>query len=156
MPCARHSERSTFVAASTRISTLTLRFPPRRSTSRSCKTRSSFTCMGAAIVSTSSRNRVPPSASSILPARLCTAPVKAPFSYPNNSLSKSVSGKAPQLIATNCRVFRRLRLCIARATNSFPVPVSPVIMTPESVSAKDRIRSNTLSILELLLSIFSK
>ena len=66
--------------------------------------------VGAAIASISSRKSVPPSASSIFPPRLWTAPVKAPFSYPNSSLSSNVSGKAPQLMATNCLFLRRLRL----------------------------------------------
>ena len=45
----------------------------------------------------SSRKRVPSSASSKSPFLVAAAPVKAPFSYPNNSLSIRVSGKAAQL-----------------------------------------------------------
>ena len=44
---------------------------------------------------------MPPSAASNSPARWSTAPVNAPFSWPNSSLSSSVSGSAPQLTDTN-------------------------------------------------------
>ena len=43
---------------------------------------------------------MPPSAISILPLRRYCAPVKAPFSWPNSSLSSRLSGRAPQLTAT--------------------------------------------------------
>src|SRR3546814_8002980 len=46
---------------------------------------------------TSSRNRVPPLACSILPSVVLTAPVKAPFSWPNSSDSSRFSGIAAQL-----------------------------------------------------------
>ena len=49
----------------------------------------------------SSRNRVPPLPCSNLPMRRRSAPVKAPFSWPNSSLSSSVSGMAAQLRARN-------------------------------------------------------
>ena len=45
------------------------------------------------------------------------APVKAPFSYPNNSLSSSVSGSAPQLSVTKGPSRPSLRWWIARATH---------------------------------------
>src|SRR5712691_10736603 len=48
----------------------------------------------------SSRKIVPPSASSKKPAFRSCAPVKAPFSCPNSSLSMSVSGIAEQFTAT--------------------------------------------------------
>ena len=54
--------------------------PPIRSTVRSCTTRSSFACKEAGISPISSRNTVPPSALSSLPAVRFAAPVKAPFS----------------------------------------------------------------------------
>ena len=44
---------------------------------------------------------MPPSASSNLPMRRATAPVKAPFSWPNSSDSSRFSGIAAQLTATN-------------------------------------------------------
>jgi hypothetical protein len=49
----------------------------------------------------SSRNSVPPSASSKRPLRALIAPVKAPFSWPNSSLSSRSAGIAPQLIGMN-------------------------------------------------------
>src|ERR1019366_1406314 len=53
------------------------------------KTRSSFGCKAIEISPISSRNSVPLSASSSRPIFLLTAPVKAPFSLPNNSLSSN-------------------------------------------------------------------
>ena len=49
----------------------------------------------------SSRNRVPPSACSKRPTERAAAPVKAPFSWPNNSLSMRSRGMAAMLMATN-------------------------------------------------------
>ena len=49
----------------------------------------------------SSRNSVPPSASTNTPGRSEVAPVNAPLLWPNSSLSISDSGIAPQLSATN-------------------------------------------------------
>ena len=89
------------VAASTRTSTSCSVRPPRRRNLRSCRTRSSLTCVAGVISAISSRNSVPRSASSKQPARRSVAPVKAPFSWPKISLSSSVSGIAAQLIATN-------------------------------------------------------
>ena len=55
----------------------------------------------AAISPTSSRNSVPPSAISNLPFFCRCAPVKAPRSWPNSSLSSRSREKPAQLIATN-------------------------------------------------------
>ena len=52
-----------------------------------------------------------------------------PFSWPNSSLSISVSGSAAQLMATNGPCRRGLSACMVRATSSLPVPLSPVIST---------------------------
>ena len=49
----------------------------------------------------SSSSRVPPLASSNLPMRRATAPVKAPFSWPNSSDSSRFSGIAAQLTEMN-------------------------------------------------------
>ena len=57
------------------------------------------------------------------------APVKAPFSWPNSSLSSSVSGIAAQLTATNGLSRRGPVTWMARATSSLPVPVSPRMST---------------------------
>jgi hypothetical protein len=57
------------VAATMRTSTRSVRLPPTRSNSPSCSTRSSFACIAGDISPTSSRNSVPPSASSKRPSR---------------------------------------------------------------------------------------
>ena len=49
----------------------------------------------------SSRNSVPPLASSNLPMRCCSAPVNAPLSWPNSVLSTSSRGMAARLTAMN-------------------------------------------------------
>ena len=56
----------------------------------------------------------------------------APFSCPNSSLSNNVSVIAAQLSLINGSSFLLLLLCIAAATNSFPVPVSPLTNTVTS------------------------
>ena len=85
----------------TRISTLTGKLPPTRSISFSWSTRRSRTWASAGSSPISSRNRVPPWARSMRPRFWASAPVKAPFSYPNNSLSRSVGGMAPQFTLMN-------------------------------------------------------
>ena len=77
----------------------------------------------------SSRKIVPPSAISKRPLRVARAPVNAPFSWPNSSLSSSSAGIAPQLIGTNGRSRRGEASWMARATTSLPVPDSPRIST---------------------------
>ena len=57
------------------------------------------------------------------------------FSCPKSSLSISVSGMAAQLTAINGPTERGLELWSARATNSLPVPLSPVINTAAEVGA---------------------
>ena len=49
---------------------------------------------------------MPVSACSNLPMRVVAAPVNAPFSWPNSSLSSSSAGSAAQLTFTNGRSFR--------------------------------------------------
>ena len=56
----------------------------------------------------SSRKSVPPSASSKRPMRSWIAPVKAPFSCPKSSLSRSVAGSAAQLTLMKGLVARSL------------------------------------------------
>ena len=67
--------------------------PPTRTISRSCSTRSRSVCVFRLMSPISSRKTVPPSATSNLPFLRYCAPVKAPFSWPNSSLSSSVSVK---------------------------------------------------------------
>ena len=95
------ARRSLFVAAMMRALTFTLSLPPTRSNSISCKTRKSFACRFTDISLISSRNTEPNRASSNLPSFRATAPVKDPFSWPNNSDSKSVSTMAEQFTAIN-------------------------------------------------------
>src|SRR6266581_2906064 len=63
------------------------------------------------------------------------APVKAPFSWPNNSEAISEGGIEAQFTLIKAWVARCEPLCMARAISSFPVPVSPVISTVEFVGA---------------------
>ena len=63
------------------------------------------------------------------------APVNAPFTWPNSSLSIRFSGIAPQLTVMNGPFARFERRWISRAISSLPVPVSPVISTLMSVAA---------------------
>ena len=81
----------------------------------------------------SSRKTVPPSATSSLPRFWVAAPVKAPFSWPNNSDSRSSSERATQFTGMNSRPRRALQLWIDRARRSLPVPLSPRRMTVESL-----------------------
>ena len=67
-------------------------------TSRSCSTRSSLIWSEGGISPTSSMKKVPPRAAAKRPCLSRTAPVNDPFTWPNSSLSSSVSGRAPQLI----------------------------------------------------------
>ena len=131
------------MAAITRQSTSILWLEPKRSRVRSCKTRNSLICRLSGMLSTSSRNRVPPSACSILPIRRLPAPVNALASWPKISLSNRFSGNPPQFNATNCLGWRRLKSCRQRATSSLPVPVSPSINTLADVSATFAINSRS-------------
>jgi hypothetical protein len=121
-------------------------FEPSRSSVPSCSTRSSFTCKASGMLSISSRNSVPPDACSSLPTRRLPAPVNAPASWPNISLSKIDSGTAPQFSAMNGWSRRVDSACRLRATSSLPVPVSPLIITGTSVAATLAIRSRTCAI----------
>ena len=60
-----------------------------------------FDLRGAGNSPTSSRNIVPPEASTNLPTWRSVAPVNEPFSWPNRIDSTRFSGIAPQLTATN-------------------------------------------------------
>ena len=103
--------------------------PPTRRKVRVSRTRRNFTWRSGGISVTSSRKSVPPWAISNVPARRRSAPVNAPFSWPKSSLSTRVGEIAPQLRAMNGRAARRDRRCTVAAATSFPVPLSPVIIT---------------------------
>ena len=95
---------------------------PNLSISFSCRTRRSFAHSPASISPISSRNRVPPLASSIFPIRRPAEPENAPFSEPNSSASSRFSGMAAQLTGTNFWFLRPPMKWIRRATTSFPFP----------------------------------
>ena len=103
-------------------------------------TRRSFGCRLSGISPISSSRIVPPSASSNLPGRFATAPVNAPFPWPNSSLSSNDSGTAAQLTATNGLVLRSLESWMNRASSSLPVPLSASIRTSAPVLAAARAR----------------
>ena len=75
------------------------------------------------------------------PALFWTAPVKAPFTCPNSSDSSRFSGIAPQFTATKGCSRRSLWSWMARATSSFPVPLSPHTSTLVLVLATRAISS---------------
>ena len=72
---------------------------------------------------------MPPSACSKRPTRRLSAPVNEPFSWPNSSLSSSVSASGAQCSATNGAFARGLSAWMARASSPLPVPLSPVMST---------------------------
>ena len=84
-----------------RASTAISSRPPTRRIVPDCSARSSRVCACIGMSPISSRNSVPPAACSNLPICRATAPVKAPFSCPNSSLSISSAGIAAALTATN-------------------------------------------------------
>ena len=120
--------------------------PPTRSTTPSWSTRSSFAWSASGASPISSRNSVPPFATSNFPGRSAMAPVKAPRSCPNSSLSSSSIGTAARLTGTRSASARGLRRWIARATSSFPVPVSPVMSTEALLGATCCTSAKTLRI----------
>src|SRR5438445_8695744 len=129
---------------------------PHLSNSRSCSTRRSFVWRSSGISPTSSRKTVPALASSNRPMRCVIAPVNAPFSWPNSSLSSNPVGIAAQFSFTKAFERRGLRLWIARAISSFPVPVSPEIRTVESVGATVSASLSTRRSTALLPTMSSK
>ena len=134
-PLSASAGRSSLVAATIRTSTRIGREEPMRVTSPYSTALSSRSCAPIDKVPSSSRNSVPLSASSNLPARALVAPVKAPASWPNNSASIRVSGRAAQFMVTSGssqRVERRWR---RSAISSLPVPRSPMTSTGRLIGA---------------------
>src|SRR5262249_34984430 len=82
-------------------------------------------------------------ASSSRAARSSSTRVNAPRSWPNGSDAIRVWGIAAQLTLTNGPLARRDQMWMERASNSLPVPVSPVTRTVESVGATFRARACT-------------
>ena len=100
-PAATCFSMSWFVAATIRTSTRRTVSDPTGRTSPSCSTRSIFACRAAGMSPISSRNRVPPSASTKRPRLGAVAPENAPRVCPKSSLSSRLSGRAVQFTATN-------------------------------------------------------
>jgi hypothetical protein len=94
----------------------------------------------------SSRKSVPPWACSNRPRRRATAPVNAPFSWPNSSLSKRPALRAALVTFTNGPPARSELRWMAAATNSLPVPLSPVMSTGSAVGATRPMVLNTCTI----------
>ncbi len=84
------------------------------------------------------------------------APVNAPFSWPNSSLSRSSSGIAAQLSLINGWSSRSLFSWMLVATNSLPVPLSPKTRTVESVGDTFLIKLNKPRIARLSPIILGK
>ena len=97
-------------------------------------------CVVSGSSATSSRNMVPPSASSKYPFLVATAPVNAPFSWPKSSESIVPSGMAPQFTAMYFACLRGDPAWMICGKNSFPVPLSPVTSTDRSIGATRRAR----------------
>ena len=94
------------MAAITRTSTLTGLLPPTRSKGCPSSTRRNFACRPGLISPISSSISVPLWAASNLPILRSVAPVKAPRSWPNNSLANRSADNAAQLRHTktlSCR-----------------------------------------------------
>src|ERR1039457_848279 len=93
--------RSMLVAEMTRTLIRLVRDEPTRSVSPVSSTRSNLACCRMGTFPISSRKMVPLSANSKRPMRSIRASVNAPFTWPNNSLSKVPSGSAPVFTATS-------------------------------------------------------
>ena len=117
------------------VAALIASLPPTRLTTRSSSARSSLGCMSSGSSPSSSRNTVPPRAASNPPTRAAVAPVNAPRSWPNSSLSIKVGGIDPQSSTTNGPRARGLASWSASASRPLPVPVSPSSSTLASDSA---------------------
>ena len=78
---------------------------------------------------------MPPSAASKRPSRDLDAPVYAPASAPNNSLSSRSAGSAPALTRTNGPLFAAELAWMISARISLPAPLGPVMSTGTSARA---------------------
>ena len=116
---------------------------PTGSKSPLSSTRRSFVCCVGGTLAISSRNSVPPSASSKRPTRSVLASVKAPRTWPKSSLSNTVAARPPTLTVTSGLPARGEQACSSRATSPLPVPFSPVISTLASEGPTRSIISST-------------
>ena len=115
-----------------RMSEVMVCSPPTRWNSLSWRTLRSLGCRSMGRSPISSRKSVPPFAASILPILFLSAPVKAPFSWPKSSLSRSSRGSAGQLTVIKGWLARGLCEWMYLARTPLPVPLSPVRSTDES------------------------
>ena len=99
---------------------------------------------------------MPPSACSKRPMRWRSAPVKAPFSWPNSSDSSRFSCSAAQFTLTKLRPARSELWWMAPAISSLPVPVSPRMSTVELLLATLRTTPSTRCSESLAPMILSK
>ena len=90
--------------------------------------------MAGLMSATSSRKKVPPSATLNRPGLSRVAPVKDPFTCPNSSDSSNWSLSAEQFWAMNCLSRRGPLKWSARAISSLPVPFSPWTRTVTSLA----------------------
>ena len=88
--------------------TVCVRVSPTALNSRSWMTRSSLAWIDSGMLPTSSRNSVPPFATSNRPRLFATAPVNEPLTWPKSSLSSRFSLSDVQSTGTNDRSLRRL------------------------------------------------
>ena len=123
------------VAARMRTSTFSTERLPRRENCWSWRTCRSLACNDGGISPISSSRIVPLLQISNLPGLAWVAPVNAPASYPNSSLSSKSAGTAAQFTFKNVRCARGESLWIKRAITSLPVPLSPNIRTGMSTCA---------------------
>jgi len=121
--------RSWCVAARTRTSTVIKLTPPTRSSSPSCSTRRSLVCRAQVHIPDfiqKKRTLVRQLEFSLFAGQ--SAGKRAFFMAKELALNQ-VSGMAAQLSRTKGPFFRLLPWCRARATNSLPVPLSPLMST---------------------------
>ena len=118
-----------------RTSIRRVRDEPTRSSSPVSTTRRSLACWAGVTLAISSRKSVPRWASSKRPTRSSLASVKAPRTWPNSSLSKTVSDRAPVLTVTSASPTRGESSWRTWAIRLLPVPCSPVISTLASDGA---------------------
>ena len=91
----------------------------------------------------SSMKMVPPCACTNAPSRSRSAPVKAPRTWPNSSLSMSERDTPARSQMTNGASARGPAAWIASAHSSLPVPVSPSMSTATSDCATRSSTANT-------------
>ncbi len=128
-PLSTAASSSLLVAEMNRTLMLRSLVAPTGLISRLSIARSSLACMVVGMSPISSRHTVPPLADSSRPALVTVAPVKAPRSWPNSSLSSTPSDSAAQLKATNGCAARGDSRWISCARTSLPTPHSPRIRT---------------------------